>query len=279
MWLTAKLLVLAALLYGLVLWLAAAIQRQLMYVPDRTRTAPASVGLRDVDEIVLETPDGARVLSWYAAARPGRPTILYFHGNGGSLVTRTERIAKYMSRGLGVFMMTYRGYGGSTGTPSERAIISDAKFAYDRLVTLGVEPDEIVLYGESLGSGVATQLAAVREAAGLILDAPYTSMLDLARLHYPLLPARFLMTDRYETARYIGAVRAPILIIHGEEDDVIPVAMAHELIARATAPKKLVTYDGAGHSDHYRYGSYDDVYAFIDGLASKPRETPRRAEQ
>lgn len=260
------LLKIAVVLLALYVAMAAAVpflQRRLIYFPDPTRFDPASVGLVGVQEVVLEPPGGEKVIAWYGPAKPGHPTILYFHGNAGSLESRSERIRKYTSRGLGVFMMTYRSFGGSTGAPSERANVADAKFAYDTLVAKGVAPSNIVVYGESLGSGVATQVAAGKKVAGLVLDAPYTSIVDLAALHYPYLPARWLMTDRYETLRYIGKVQAPVLVMHGEADDIIPVEMGREVFAAANDPKEIATFPGAGHSDHYQFGSYDVIYRWL----------------
>jgi fermentation-respiration switch protein FrsA (DUF1100 family) len=242
------------------------LQRRLMYFPETTRITPASVDLLAVDEEVLATPDGARVLAWWGRAKPGQPTLLYFHGNAGSFGVRAERIRKYMARGIGVFMMTYRGYGGGTGAPSEAANIADAKFAYDTLVAGGVDPADIILYGESLGSGVAVQVAAERRVAGVILDAPFTSMVDAAAPHYPYLPVRWLLRDRYETMDYIGRVTAPVLIIHGETDALVPVAMGRALYDMAPGPKEIATFPGAGHSDHHLFGSYDVVYRWIDRL-------------
>ena len=263
MTLALKIAVALLALYGALFVAVFLLQRRLMYFPDPTHFDPASIGLAGVEEIVLPTPGGQKVISWYAGAKPGSPTILYFHGNAGGLESRSERIRKYTSRGLGIFMMTYRGFGGSTGSPSERANVADAKFAYDTLVAKGVSPSSIVVYGESLGSGVATQVAAGKKVAGLVLDAPYTSIADLAALHYPYLPARWLMTDRYETLRYIGKVQAPVLVMHGEADDIIPVEMGREVFAAANDPKEIATFPGAGHSDHYQFGSYDVIYRWL----------------
>ena len=242
------------------------LQKRLMYFPDTEYFTPARAGLTGVTERWIETPDGARVLVWQAKAKPGRPTMLYFHGNAGSLETRIERIKKYMAQGLGVFMMTYRGFGGSTGSASEPANVADAKLAYDALVASGVPADDIIVYGESLGTGVAVQVAGARKVAGVVLDAPYTSMVDLAALHYPAIPGRWFMTDRYDTRQHIKAVTAPLLILHGEEDDIVPVSEGREVFGLANAPKEIKTFPGAGHADHYRYGSYDVLYAWIDRL-------------
>lgn len=253
-------------LYLVVIFGAQYLQRRLMYFPDATRFTPYEAGLTGVEERELLAPDGEHIIVWWSRAPAGAPTILYFHGNGGSLETRTERIKRYQERGIGMFMMTYRGYGGSSGSPSEKANVADAKRAYDALVASGVPASDIIIYGESLGTGVAVQVAAEKPSAGLILDAPYTSMAELAGMHYPVLPSRWLMTDRYETMKYIRKVTAPLLIVHGEEDEIIPVEMGRTVFAAAHAPKEIATFPGAGHSDHYKFGSYAAIFAWIARL-------------
>ena len=252
------------------------IQQRLLYFPDTRRTTPDEAELPDVEERELVMRDGHRVMTWWGEAKPGRPTLLYFHGNGGSLATRSERIRKYMAHGYGIVMMTYRGFGGSTGVPSESANVSDAKEVYEALRASGIPASEIVVYGESLGTGVAVQLAAEKEVAGLILDAPYTSIVDLAALHYPHLPARWLMTDRYETLRAAGGVKAPTLIVHGEADDIIPVEMSAQVAKALKGPVKVATFAGAGHSDHYMFGSYDAIYEWL--ARRFPSQSIRRAD-
>ena len=159
--------------------------------------------------------------------------------------------------------MSYRGYSGSSGSPSERANVADAKRAYEMLRREGVPPEDIIVYGESLGSGVAVQVAAEKEIAGLVLDAPYTSIVDVAAVSYPYLPVRPFIFDRYETMRYLPKVTAPLLVMHGEEDGVIPVAMGKAVYAAANAPKEIVTFPHAGHSDHHLYGSYDELFRWV----------------
>jgi fermentation-respiration switch protein FrsA (DUF1100 family) len=172
-----------------------------------------------------------------------------------------------MDEGWGVYMMTYRGYGGSTGSPSETANVADARLAYQALVQDGVSPTSIIAYGESLGTGIAVRIAAELPVAGVILDAPYTSIVDIAARSYPFLPVRLILTDRYETTRYIGKIRAPLLILHGERDGVVPVAMGRELARLAPEPKRLVTFPGGHHSDLYVDGNnaIDAVRSWIDG--------------
>ena len=251
------------LLVGVVLWAG---QRRLLYDPDPTRVAPQSLGLTGVEERVIATPDGNRLIAWWGPARPGRPTLLYFHGNGGMLARRAERIRFLHEQGLGVFMMSYRGYSGSTGTPSEANNVADAKLAYDELRRLGVEPARIVLYGESLGTGVATQLAAHRPVSALILDSPFTSITDIGAARYPYLPVRLLLLDRYDTESNIRNVHVPVLIIHGEADRIVPVEMGRAVYAAAKEPKQIATFPGAGHTNHVRHGSYQVVLEFIAGI-------------
>ena len=242
-------------------------QRAFMYFPDAGgRIEPASVGLTGVEELTIETGDGNTVVAWYGTAQPRQPTLLYFHGNAGSLASRADRIAKYMAAGRGIFMMSYRSYSGSTGKPSEAANVADGMRAYEALRAQGVAATSIVIYGESIGSGVAVQVAAEKEAAGLILDAPYTSVVDLAAAQYPWLPVRPMLRDRYESVHHIAAVHMPLLVIHGENDRVIPVDMGRALLERANDPKSIVTFPGAGHADHNLFGSYDAVNNWLDRL-------------
>jgi uncharacterized protein len=257
-------------LYGAVFAGALLLQRRLIYFPDPTHVSPEAAGLTGIEEVTIAAPDGERIIAWYTAAKSGAPTILYFHGNAGGLDTRSERFHKYTSQGYGVFMMAYRGYGGSTGSPSERANVSDAKLAYHNLMERGVKSYDVFVYGESLGTGVATQVAVAREVGGLILDAPFTSMTDMARVHHPYLPARWFLIDRYETRRHIANLKAPLLVLHGEADEVIPVSQGRAVFDAARDPKKMAVFPEAGHSDHHHNGSYDVLYRWISEIRSNP---------
>jgi fermentation-respiration switch protein FrsA (DUF1100 family) len=256
-------LVVLALLVALGVVGTRVLQQRLLYMPDTQRTLPIEADLPEVVERELIMADGEKIVTWWGKAQPGCPTLLYVHGNGGSLVTRSERIRKYMAHGYGIVMMTYRGFGGSTGRPTETANVSDAKEVYEAVRASGIPARDIVIYGESLGTGVAVQVVAEKAVGGVILDAPYTSIVDLATLHYPYLPARWLMTDRYETLRFAARVKAPVLIVHGEADDIIPVAMSRQVAAALTGPVQVATFAGAGHSDHYLFGSYETIYAWL----------------
>ncbi|HEX4893910.1 MAG TPA: alpha/beta fold hydrolase [Hyphomicrobiaceae bacterium] len=259
-----------AFAYALIVLAAWLGQRRLMYAPDTTRVPPAAAGLADVVEHMLDTPDGARLVVWRRQAQPGRPTILYFHGNAGNLADRGGRLGRYGHLGYGLAALSYRGYGGSTGSPSEASNVADARLLYDKVIGEGVKPQDIVLYGESLGSGVAVQLAAKHPVGALVLDAPYTSIVDVAVKAYPFLPVRPLLLDRYESNRLIQGIKAPLLILHGALDRVVPAAMGSALHEIAADPKKLVLFPRGGHSDLDDHGAVSEVDRWLsEALRSK----------
>lgn len=253
-----------------------AFQRKLLFMPDPQRTAPDSTGLQGVTENIITTPDGERLISWISPALAGQPTILYFHGNAGALAARGSRVAQFQTAGYGVRMVAYRGYGGSTGSPSERGLIIDALAAYDRMRAEGLVPQDIILFGESLGTGVAIQLAARRPVAGVILDSPYTSAADAGAYHYPYLPVRWLMWDQFNSLAHIAAIRAPLLVVHGTRDDVVPYALGQRLFAVAAEPKQFVTLPGEGHTVPLDRGAWAAIVPFVARVMS-PAERARRA--
>jgi uncharacterized protein len=261
-----KLLAYVAIAYLAIIAVAYFAQRKFTYFPSPTRVAPTEAGLDGVQEVELATPDGARIIGWHAPAPPGRPTVLYFHGNGGGLANRAMRLARYQNAGLGILMMSYRGYSGSTGSPTETNNIADARLAYDHLAEQGLKPSDIFLYGESLGSGIAVQLAAAVPVAGVILDAPYTSIVEVGAKAYPILPLSWLMVDRYESDRRIASINAPILILHGARDEVIPPDMGQRMYALAREPKRIVVFPEGRHVDLDNYGAVEIVRSWIDNV-------------
>ncbi len=222
-------------------------QRKLQYHAENKGLTPASVGISGASVETLTTADGEKIILWHAPAKAGMPTILYFHGNAGEIGDRPLRFNYYHSRGFGVAYLSYRGFGGSSGSPSEAGLIADATAAYDWLIAKGVEPGRIALLGESLGSGVAVQLAAKREVGAVALEAPYTSTVEVAAKIYWWLPVHALMKDQFKSIDFIAAVVAPLLIIHGEEDRLIPVDFGKRLFAAANQPKELEVVQGFGH--------------------------------
>ncbi len=242
-------------------------QRQLMYFPDRTRTPPAAAGLAQAQELRLETTDGERLVAWHVPPRGNRPVILYFHGNGGALNLRVGRFRWLIADGDGLVALSYRGYGGSSGAPSEQGLINDALAAYDFAVA-HYPARRIVLWGESLGTAVAIALAAQREVGGLILDAPFTSAADVGAAAYPFAPVRWLIKDSFRSDLRIGTVKAPILVLHGEQDRVVPIRFGERLFTLANEPKKMVRFPQGNHSDLDDHGAVDVVREFVAGIAA-----------
>ena len=260
--------IVAAVLYVLLVAALYFAQHRILYVPDRTRVDPDALGLEGVAERLLETPDGETLVTWRLAPRPGRPTILYFPGNAGNLAARAERVRAFAGKGFGLLMLAYRGYAGSTGRPSEERLYADALLAYETLRKEGTAPSDIVVYGESLGTGVAVELATRRKVAALILDAPFTSIVDVAQRSYPFVWVRPFVTERYNSLEKIARVGAPLLILHGARDPLIPPAMPEALLARAREPKRLVSFSEGHHSDLFEHGAIEAIAAFLDEIAS-----------
>jgi fermentation-respiration switch protein FrsA (DUF1100 family) len=238
-------------------------QRSLLYFPERTRTAPAAAGLPEAEEIVLDTADGERVIAWHIAARGDAPVILYFHGNGGALRYRVDRFRALTADGAGLLALSYRGYGGSTGTPTEAGLIADADAAYG-YATARYPPQPIVLWGESLGGGVAVALAAEREVARVVLEAPFSSAVDIAAAVYPIVPVRLLMKDQFRSDLRIGKVTAPVLILHGERDTVIPIGSGERLYGLIKSPKRFARFRDGGHEDLANHGAIAAAKAFLN---------------
>lgn len=225
-------------------------QRRYLYLPDTHLLAPANYGLNDFLTIRLTAADGTRLMGWYHPAKANMPTLLYFHGNAGNLNMRALRYQHFAEAGLGVVALSYRGYGGSAGSPSEQGLYQDARAALQYATqTLALKPSQLIYFGESLGSGVAVQLASEIAPGLLALEAPYTSVAARAQEIYPLLPVKWMLRDRFDSLSKIKKVQAPLLLLHGELDQVIPVTHGRAMLAAANEPKKGIFYPHILHVD------------------------------
>ena len=236
-------------------------QRSFVFKPGGELAAPADKGLAGVDVRSFEMADGVRLTGWYAPAEAGKPSVLYFHGNAGNLSGRSERFQTILASGFGLLAASYRGYPGSGGSPGERQLISDGLALYDWLAG---QSDQIVVHGESLGTGIAVAVAASRDARAVVLEAPYTAAVDIAAKQYPWIPVGLLMTDQFRSRERIREVSEPLLIVHGSDDRVIPVGHGRTLYALAGEPKTLAIIDGAGHDDLWPRGIWQRVLRLLD---------------
>jgi fermentation-respiration switch protein FrsA (DUF1100 family) len=246
-----------ALLTGvaLALLLIAAIwsfQRRLIYFPFGDVPAPGLVGLAAAQPVAFPTTDGLRLHGWLVPPLEPRAgaTILVFNGNAGHRGFRARLAAMLRERGYGVLLFDYRGYGGNPGTPTEAGLAADARAARTFLLARPeAAATHLVYFGESLGSGVAARLAAEHRPAALVLRSPFTSMADVGAWHYPLLPVRWLLRDRFDTASRIAGLGCPLLVIAGDQDTIVPYAQSRRVFEAAAEPKRLVTIAGADHND------------------------------
>ena len=238
-------------------------QRALMYFPETFRTPPAKAGFPDAEEVVLDSSDGARVIVWHVAPREDRPVWLYFHGNGGALRYRVDRFRALTAQGEGLVALSYRGYAGSTGSPSEAGLIDDARAAYD-FAAKRYPAGRIMLWGESLGTGVAVALATERPVSRIVLEAPFLSAMDIAAGAYPIIPVRFLMKDKFRSDLRIPKVTVPVLILHGDRDPVVPISSGQMLYKLIQSPKQFVRIPGGGHENLGSFGISQAVRKFLD---------------
>jgi len=255
----------ALLLVGYVGGLAALffLQRKLIFpIPQTVRTAPEAAGFPEAEEHVLTTAVGEQVIVWHVAADTGHPVVMYFAGNGDVLAGCVSRFRGITADGTGLVALSYRGYAGSSGRPSERGLLQDATAAY-AFTAARYAASQIVLWGFSLGSGVAVALAADRPVGKLVLEAPYTSITEVAAARFAMVPVRWLLRDRFRSDERIGRVTVPLLIMHGAHDPVIPIAFGERLFALAHQPKRFVRFADGGHNDLDNYGAIGTVRGFI----------------
>jgi fermentation-respiration switch protein FrsA (DUF1100 family) len=239
------------------------LQRSFLFpIPRVDRTTPAAAGFPQAEEHVLTTADGERVIVWHVPSKPGHPVVLYLHGNGDFLAGFFGRFRDIIADGTGIVALSFRGYAGSSGQPSEQGLLRDADAAY-AFTTARYSADKIVVWGFSLGSGVAVALAAEHRIGKLILEAPYSSIADVAAAAFPIFPVRLLIRDSFHSDQRIERVKAPLLIMHGANDPTIGIRFGERLFALAQEPKLFVRFPEGGHNDLDRYGATARARQFI----------------
>lgn len=222
-------------------------QRHLIYFPNRHTPKLEEFNASDMSIVSLHTKDNLHLKSWYKPASKHHPTILYLHGNAGHIGYRMPLVREFIDAGLGVFLLEYRGYGGNPGKPNEEGLYDDGSAAIQFLLQQGISSKHLILYGESIGTGVATQLATKYPVCAVILQSPFTSLTNLAQYHYPL---SFLKPwDRYNSIERMKKINAPILVLHGKLDHIVPYQEGLKIFNEANEPKKMISFDNKEHND------------------------------
>jgi len=242
------------------------VQRTMIYFPDRSKPSP----IEGAQVVSVITKDNQKIESWYfSPADPQKPTIIYFHGNAGNYAQRIYKAIHYIKAGYGVLLAEYRGYGGNDGDINEEGLYLDARAQINWLINeKTLSEEDVVIYGESIGSGIAVQMATEYKASALILETPFSSLYEIAASRYFFLPVKLLLRDKYMNIDKIKSVNMPLLILHGRKDNVIPFSSAEKLYERADQPKKLIDFEQGNHNNLYEYDAYMHVIDFLVGLGA-----------
>jgi fermentation-respiration switch protein FrsA (DUF1100 family) len=246
------------------------VQRRLIYFPSDRVPSPSALGLMDIESVGIDTRDGLRLGGWFfpAVGRP-RATVIVFNGNAGHRAHRVPLAQALRQQGVQTLLFDYRGYGGNAGSPSESGLAEDARAVRAYLAARPeVEAARLVYFGESLGTGVAVGLAMEQPPAALILRSPFTSMADVGQHHYPWLPVRLLLRDRFPVETRLRQLRVPLLVIAGDRDRVVPIEQSRQVFENAAAPKTLLVLPGIDHNDGELLAGTRMVRAIVEFLGS-----------
>lgn len=252
-------LLVVVLLIGTVMGILWAVQRQLIYFPDATQVPPAGEVMPGARDVTLHTDDGLELGAWFLPARGGRDprtpmAVLVAPGNGGNREGRAGLAEQLSDRGLAVLLMDYRGYGGNPGSPTEEGLAADALAAAEALEELGYPPERTIYFGESLGTGVVAALHVRRPPAGMVLRSPFTELAEVGTHHYPFLPVRLLLRDRFRVVEHLASSDVPVTVIYGDHDTVVPSALSATVADAASALAERMVISGADHNDPVMFG-------------------------
>jgi pimeloyl-ACP methyl ester carboxylesterase len=255
-----RVLVVVLLIGGVVVGMLWWLQRQMIYFPDASPVPPAGDVIDGARDVALHTDDGLELGAWFVSAAPGpraadrRMAVLVAPGNGGNRVGRADLAEELRRRGLAVLLMDYRGYGGNPGSPSEDGLARDAIAATDALADLGYPPARTIYFGESLGTGVVAALQRQRPPAGIVLRSPFTEFADVGSEHYPWLPVRRMLRDRFPVTDHLADSEVPVTVIYGDQDSIVPTEMSKRVADEAPALAERLVITGAGHNDAVMFG-------------------------
>jgi uncharacterized protein len=241
--------------------------RGFIYFPSRTYLSPSwAHAHKDFVELAVTTEDGLNLKGWYAPAKGKLLTLVYFHGNGDNLRTAAKTADPYLNAGYGFLLAEYRGYSGLPGLPTEKGLYADARAFLKDLIASGVPETNVVLFGHSLGTGVATQMATEFHVAGLILLAPFLSLTKIAQAWLPIFPAKLLIKDRFENFKKIPKINVPLLVAEGEKDMIVPPADSQKLFDLANEPKEFHLFPTGQHNNLLKLGFVPISLSWLERL-------------
>ena len=241
-------------------------QRNLLYHPSENNYSGDKL-IVEINEVKIKTQDNIELLSWYHKKNLNSyKTILFLHGNAGSLENRIHKINHFKDMNVNFLLVSWRGFSGNKGTPTEKGLYEDARSAVNWLKSQGVKENNIIIYGESLGTGITTEIAQNKNFAGIILESPFTSMVDAGKNVYPYLPVRLLLKDKYESKKKIKNIHSPILIMHGKVDKIVPFHMGKKMYELANEPKYSYFSEYDDHMMEYNEKLLKVLKNFINSL-------------
>ena len=252
-------------LYLIVILITFIFQRSLLYMPSKKQIEPSYYSHTDLKEVKLSTSDGLILKSLFKKPFSiNKNTILVFHGNAGHIGHRVEKFKPFIDAGYGLLLVEYRGYADNPGNPHEEGFYKDGKAAINFLSNLNIFPKNTIIYGESLGCGIAVKLSSEISFHSMILEAPFTSIADIAQNHYWYIPAKWMVLDRYDVIGRIDKIKNPLLVIHGKKDNVIKIEFGREVFNAAPEPKEALYINNAGHNNLFEFNIYEKIFRFIE---------------
>ncbi len=253
-------LIIIYIFFGLLLFL---FQRRIVFNVSGKSLSPYSFGLKDTSEVKIVTKDGIKLLAWYSAPQTNKPTLLYFHGNSFDIGERAYRIKKYIDEGWGILLLAWRGYSGNAGKPTEKNLYIDAESSLEWIANqTTIKKNSLVVYGESLGAAIAIEMGTRYEFKSIVLEAPFTSIYDIALKRYKIFPFKFLVLDKFDNFGKINKIKSPILIISGTKDEIVPHNHSIKLFKESSFPKDCLFVDDAMHNNLYDFGIDKKVINF-----------------
>ena len=259
---------LSLIFYLLILLFMYIFQRTFMYHPNVKNTDPTTVQFK-YKEVYIESEKDIKLKSWYSYLNPNKKTILFFHGNAGELGARTYKLNKFNDLDLNFLIISWRGFSGNNGKPTEQGLYKDAQKAVEWLEKKGINKKDIILYGESLGTGIAVELATKNEYSGIILESPYTSMIDMGKRFYPFLPISVLQKDKYNSLKKLSMIKSPILVLHGKSDTLVPFYMGKKIYDAANEPKYYYFPDHDNHMMTYDQDMLRTLSNFVNEISKQ----------